>query len=283
MHVDIVTGKELVNVYFDPLKALPVDSNRDADWIGVNYYAPAAVIKEDGGVLTVRLPAGEVMKLSEATKVTENDDEGVDDILKLRDFSEMSLIHTLRVRYARDDIYTSVGPILISLNPYKAIQGIYDENTTELYHGRKQGDLPPHLFAVAETCYRALMDSIGNGKVKSQSIIISGESGSGKTESTKVIMSYLASIAAAQSRRLDSFFDVDCDDQLHIGQLEQRVLNSNPILEAFGNARTLRNDNSSRFGKVSPPVRPSLPPPSPNPAVHQDSLLHWREDRWCQH
>jgi myosin V len=114
-----------------------------------------------------------------------------------------------------------------------------------------QGELPPHLFAVAESCYRALMDGIAISKVKSQSIIISGESGSGKTESTKVIMSYLASIAAAQSKRQDEGFHIDAEEHAHIGQLEQRVLNSNPILEAFGNARTLRNDNSSRFGKVS--------------------------------
>jgi myosin-1 len=98
------------------------------------------------------------------------------------------------------------------------------------------------------------MDGIAISKVKSQSIIISGESGSGKTEATKVIMSYLASIAAAQSKRLDRFFDVNTEEH-QIGQLEQRVLNSNPILEAFGNARTLRNDNSSRFGKVSLAIR----------------------------
>jgi hypothetical protein len=136
--VDIVTGNELVSVYFDPVKTVQSDPNRDADWIGINYYAPASVIKEDGGVLTVRLPGGEIAKMNDAVKVTDNDDEGVDDILKLRDFSEMSLIHTLRVRYARDDIYTSVGPILVSLNPYKVIARLYDENSTELYHGKKQ-------------------------------------------------------------------------------------------------------------------------------------------------
>eukprot|EP00981_Chlorochromonas_danica_P001892 scaffold390_cov167-Ochromonas_danica.AAC.4 len=249
--VDIVTGKEEVTVFFDPAKVLSSDlANRDADWIGLNYYAPAAIIKEEGGILTVRLPGGELTKLTEATKVTTDDDEGVDDILKLRDFSEMSLVHTLRVRYSRDDIYTNVGPILISLNPYKIIDGLYDETTTELYHARKLGELPPHLFAVAEACYRALMEGIASNKTKSQSIIISGESGSGKTEATKVMMRYLAFIAAAQSRRLESFFEVDGNEEhAHIGQLEQKVLNSNPILEAFGNARTLRNDNSSRFGK----------------------------------
>ncbi|RYG68618.1 hypothetical protein EON64_04790, partial [archaeon] len=90
------------------------------------------------------------------------------------------------------------------------------------------------------------MESSAGGKTKSQAIIISGESGSGKTEATKFIMNYLTRIATAQTRRGDGFFEAD---EGHLGQLEQKVLNSNPVLEAFGNARTLRNDNSSRFGK----------------------------------
>lgn len=137
-HVDIVTGKELVTVYFDPAKALQLDPARDADWIGQNFFAPAAVIKDDGGVLTVRLPGGEVMKLSGATCITKNDDEGVDDILKLRDFSEMSLIHTLRVRYLQNEIYTNVGPILISLNPYQTIAGLYSDSAIETYHNKNK-------------------------------------------------------------------------------------------------------------------------------------------------
>ena len=107
--------------------------------------------------------------------------------------------------------------------------------------------MPPHLFAVAENSYRALMASATKPKCKNQSIIISGESGAGKTEATKLIMSFLARITTeccsgdtpAQS------------DTVKIGELEQKVLNTNPVLEAFGNAKTLRNDNSSRFGKVS--------------------------------
>lgn len=157
VHVDIVTGKELVTVYFDPAKALQVDSSRDADWIGVNYFAPAAVVKEEAGTFTVRLPGGEIMKVTDPTKVTDNDDEGVEDILKLKDFSEMSLIHTLRVRYFRDDIYTSVGPILISLNPYKTIPSLYDESNVELYHSKKQVscfslERVPSLFSSAASC-----------------------------------------------------------------------------------------------------------------------------------
>lgn len=141
--VDIVTGKQLVSVYFDPTKVVDSDLSRDDEWLGKNFYIPAAVIKEENGTLTVRLPDGVVLKMQDAKNVTDNDDEGVEDILKLRDFSEMSLIHTLRVRYERDDIYTFVGPIMISINPYKFVENLYEDETMELYHGRKQvSDLP---------------------------------------------------------------------------------------------------------------------------------------------
>lgn len=89
-------------------------------------------------MLVVRLPNEEVYKVTDAVRLTDNDDEGVDDILKLRDFSEMSLLHTLKVRYHREEIYTFVGPILISLNPYKRIKDIYSEATMMEYHGKKQ-------------------------------------------------------------------------------------------------------------------------------------------------
>lgn len=136
--VDIVTGRELTSVYFDPTKVVSGEVSKDADWQGLNYFAPAAVIKEEEGILTIRLPSGEVLKMKDAKNVTDNDDEGVDDILKLKDFSEMSLIHTLRVRYNRDEIYTLVGTILISLNPYKHIKFLYDEGAVDRYHNKKQ-------------------------------------------------------------------------------------------------------------------------------------------------
>jgi myosin-7 len=245
--VDIVTGRELVSVYFDPAKVVSGDVNKDSDWQGLNYFAPAAVIKEEDDVLTIRLPSGEVMKMKDAKNVTDNDDEGVDDILKLKDFSEMSLIHTLRVRYNRDEIYTLVGTILISLNPYKPIKFLYDENAVDRYHSKKQTQhQSPHLFVVAEASYSALMSSLSEGKNVSQSIIISGESGAGKTEATKFIMSYLAKITALDRKPVNN---EKSSQDIQVGELEQRVLNTNPVLEAFGNAKTLRNDNSSRFGK----------------------------------
>lgn len=240
--IDIVTGKELQSIYFDPTYAIGF-TIPDDDWLGAHLYLPANVISmnEDQDTLIVKIPSGESFKLprSSATYISSNDDKGLPDILKLHSFSEMSLIHNLRIRYARDEIYTFVGPILISINPYKWLSNLYSEDTMAAYHAR-QITGSPHLFVVAEAAYSALM--INSPKERDQCIIISGESGAGKTEATKVIMGYLARVTSMDHQHHDS--------HKAIGQLEQRVLNTNPILEAFGNAKTLRNDNSSRFGKV---------------------------------
>jgi myosin heavy subunit len=238
---------------------------------------PAHVVKNDKhvGILTLKLPTGEIKKCIDSVDINEmsaQDNEGVDDILKLKEFSEMSLLHSLRVRYARDDIYTFVGPILISINPYKRIQGMYSEGQIAKYHNhstqqqeiggsndadveQKNGHhgIPPHIYHVAESAYTSLMKSISipnSGKTHNQAIVISGESGAGKTESTKFIMTYLARITTLR----EQVTELGQQQQLvaldnPIGALEQRVLDTNPILEAFGNAKTLRNDNSSRFGK----------------------------------
>ncbi len=134
--VDIVTGEQVASVYFDPTKCIDFEI-RDYDWLGHNLYAPATVLKNDNGLFSVLL-SGETFKMSSVCNVTDLDDSGVDDILELRDFSEMSLIQTLRVRYYRDEIYTFVGPILISLNPYKRIKNIYSDDAMVDYHGSKQ-------------------------------------------------------------------------------------------------------------------------------------------------
>ena len=189
-------------------------------------------------------------------------------------------MHSLRTRYNRDEIYTSAGPILMSVNPYKSIavtavsgaSGTDVVITGDLYseermlkYARNAQALPCHLFQVADRAYSSLLSSTrhqavgmekldeqdalllmeqhdhhSSGHVKNQSIIISGESGAGKTEATKKIMQYLARIhrngSSGEAEGVTS-------------SLEDRVLSSNPLLESFGNARTLKNDNSSRFGK----------------------------------
>jgi len=141
--VDIVTGQKLVSVYFDPAlvpEGVP-EAASDQEWLGKNLYVPAAIIKDDteNGLVSVRLPCGDVYKMTScnATRVADQDDDGVDDILKLKEFSEMSLIHSLRVRYARDEIYTFVGPILISINPYKWLKDMYSEQAMLDYHKKQ--------------------------------------------------------------------------------------------------------------------------------------------------
>ena len=238
--IDIVSGKEIIYVYFNPEAAIDC-TKKDAEWLGENKFIPASVIKEEDANFVVMLPNKEIFRIPQksCSRVTLQDEAGVDDILNLQDFSEMSLIHTLRVRYLRDDIYTSVGPILISINPNKWNDEIYSEERMFAYHHQHAPE--PHLFHVANAAYKALLESISSQKPKNQSIIISGESGAGKTEATKVIMRYLAKVTCSSSTA-DSA-------NAHVGELEQKVLNTNVLLEAFGNARTLRNDNSSRFGK----------------------------------
>uniref|UniRef100_A0A7N0VC74 Myosin motor domain-containing protein n=1 Tax=Kalanchoe fedtschenkoi TaxID=63787 RepID=A0A7N0VC74_KALFE len=129
-----------------------------------------------------------------------------------------------------DQEMTYTGSILIAVNPFTKLPHLYNVHMMEMYKGVQFGDLSPHVFAVADAAYRAMVD-----EGKSQSILVSGESGAGKTETTKLIMQYLTYVGGRAAG----------DDRT----VEQQVLESNPLLEAFGNAKTVRNDNSSRFGK----------------------------------
>ncbi|XP_023548553.1 myosin-11-like [Cucurbita pepo subsp. pepo] len=155
---------------------------------------------------------------------------GIDDMTRMSYLNEPGLLHNLAIRYAINEIYTYTGNILIAINPFQSISNLYDPCVMEQYKGAPVGELKPHVFAIADVAYRAM---ITNGK--SNSILVSGESGAGKTETTKMLMCYLAFLggkAASEGR-----------------SVQQQVLESNPVLEAFGNAKTVRNNNSSRFGK----------------------------------
>ena len=144
--IDIVTGLEIVSVYFDPEESIDFN-NSDEAAVGKHLYEAATIIKDDGELMSVKLHNGDVYKIQSKTavKITDQDDLGVEDILVLREFSEKSLIHTLRCRYTRDDIYTFVGPILISINPYKWFKDLYTETSMALYHGKKQVRYPLNL------------------------------------------------------------------------------------------------------------------------------------------
>ncbi|KAL2323471.1 hypothetical protein Fmac_027850 [Flemingia macrophylla] len=155
---------------------------------------------------------------------------GVDDMTKLAYLHEPGVLHNLETRYMMNEIYTYTGNILIAINPFQNLSHLYDTDMMQRYKGTRIADLSPHVFAIGEAAYREMIT-----EEKSNSILVSGESGAGKTETTKMLMQYLAYLggnAASEGRTV-----------------EQQVLESNPVLEAFGNAKTVRNDNSSRFGK----------------------------------
>ncbi|KAM4772458.1 unconventional myosin-VI isoform 3-T3 [Rhinophrynus dorsalis] len=150
----------------------------------------------------------------------------VEDNCSLMYLNEATLLHNVKVRYSKDKIYTYVANILIAVNPYFDIPKLYTSESIKKYQGKSLGTLPPHVYAIADKAFRDM-------KVlkMSQSIIVSGESGAGKTENTKFVLRYL-------TESYGSGQDID-----------ERIVEANPLLEAFGNAKTVRNNNSSRFGK----------------------------------
>ncbi|KQK13225.1 myosin-12 isoform X2 [Brachypodium distachyon] len=186
-----------------------------------------------GGDVTVATTNGKTVVASLASihpKDTEAPPAGVDDMTKLAYLHEPGVLHNLACRYGLNEIYTYTGNILIAVNPFQRLPHLYDVHMMEQYKGATFGELSPHLFAIADSCYRAMINEHG-----SQSILVSGESGAGKTETTKMLMRYLAFMGGRSGTEGRT--------------VEQQVLESNPVLEAFGNAKTVKNNNSSRFGK----------------------------------
>ncbi|XP_073224429.1 myosin-15-like [Cicer arietinum] len=202
--------------------------DRDLAWL------PAEVLSTSGKQVRVETDSGnKVLVVPEKLFPRDADEDehvGVEDMTRLAYLNEPGVLYNLRRRYALNDIYTYTGSILIAVNPFTKLPHLYNNHMMEQYKGAPFGELSPHVFAVADASYRAMM----NGG-QSQSILVSGESGAGKTETSKLIMQYLTFVGGRAV----------CDDRT----VEQQVLESNPLLEAFGNARTVRNDNSSRFGK----------------------------------
>lgn len=191
------------------------------------------VTKINGQELHVHTTKGKTI-VTNVSKVFPKDTEappgGVDDMTRLSYLHEPGVLENLAARYELNEIYTYTGNILIAINPFQRLPHLYDTHMMEQYKGAGFGELSPHVFAVADVAYRAMIN-----EGKSNSILVSGESGAGKTETTKMLMRYLAHLGGRSG--------------VEGRTVEQQVLESNPVLEAFGNAKTVRNNNSSRFGK----------------------------------
>ncbi|XP_068176609.1 unconventional myosin-Ie isoform X2 [Antennarius striatus] len=153
---------------------------------------------------------------------------GVDDMVLLSKINEDAIVDNLKKRYMDDYIFTYIGPVLISVNPFKQMP-YFGEKEVEMYQGAAQYENPPHIYALADNMYRNMMIDC-----EAQCVIISGESGAGKTVAAKYIMSYISKVSGGGPR---------------VQHVKEIILQSNPLLEAFGNAKTVRNNNSSRFGK----------------------------------
>ncbi|XP_023568426.1 unconventional myosin-Ie [Octodon degus] len=153
---------------------------------------------------------------------------GVDDMVLLSKISESSIVENLKKRYMDDYIFTYIGSVLISINPFKQMP-YFGEKEIEMYQGAAQYENPPHIYALADSMYRNMVIDREN-----QCVIISGESGAGKTVAAKYIMSYISRVSGGGPK---------------VQHVKDIILQSNPLLEAFGNAKTVRNNNSSRFGK----------------------------------
>uniref|UniRef100_A0A7S3PQ95 Myosin motor domain-containing protein n=1 Tax=Aplanochytrium stocchinoi TaxID=215587 RepID=A0A7S3PQ95_9STRA len=166
------------------------------------------------------------------------DPKAVDDLVLLsdKDMNEKGIVTNLANRFDKNKIYTYIGPVLLSVNPYKQISGLYNKRTLQAYFGRYQYEVAPHVYSTAEDTYSMLMKTGVN-----QCVLVSGESGAGKTEAAKKLMEYVSEVSS-------DFAEGNTGGRT-VSEIKDSLLKSNPVLEAFGNAKTLRNDNSSRFGK----------------------------------
>jgi len=173
-------------------------------------------------------------------------EQGIDDMIDMNELNHATLLFNMRQRYLRDDISTFVGPTLLIINPFKSIPGLIGDDQIKEYFSiitcdnmlHRKKELPPHIYSVAATAFRQLKEN-----KQKQAIVISGESGAGKTESAKIAMKFLTALSSLSH---------EGEEQKAVEgevSIEQKILNCNPVLEAFGNAKTVRNNNSSRFGK----------------------------------
>ncbi|XP_070704562.1 myosin-11-like isoform X4 [Pempheris klunzingeri] len=216
-------------------------------------FEQASVKEEKGNEVLVELSNGQKVKMNkdDIQKMNPPKFSKVEDMAALTFLNEASVLHNLRERYFSSLIYTYSGLFCVVVNPYKMLP-IYSEKIIEMYKGKKRHEVPPHIYSITDNAYRNMLQDR-----EDQSILCTGESGAGKTENTKKVIQYLAVAASSHKGKKDvnpdsvaaAVVKQQQAGSLAYGELEKQLLQANPILEAFGNAKTIKNDNSSRFGK----------------------------------
>ncbi|XP_049895736.1 myosin-13-like [Epinephelus moara] len=204
-------------------------------------YLKGTILKKDGGKVTVK-----VLDTEEERTVKEDDVspmnppkyDKIEDMAMMTHLNEASVLYNLKERYAAWMIYTYSGLFCATVNPYKWLP-VYDAECVAAYRGKKRMEAPPHIFSVSDNAYQFMLTDREN-----QSVLITGESGAGKTVNTKRVIQYFATISVGGGDKKR-----DMSKVCYCGSLEDQIIAANPLLEAYGNAKTVRNDNSSRFGK----------------------------------
>uniref|UniRef100_A0A673WPD3 Myosin, heavy chain 10, non-muscle n=1 Tax=Salmo trutta TaxID=8032 RepID=A0A673WPD3_SALTR len=240
------SGQEDPERYLFVDRAVVCNPATQADWTAKKLvwipserhgFEAASIREERGDEVVVELAENSkkaMVNKDDIQKMNPPKFSKVEDMAELTCLNEASVLHNLKDRYYSGLIYTYSGLFCVVINPYKYLP-IYSENIIEMYRGKKRHEMPPHIYAISESAYRCMLQ---------------GESGAGKTENTKKVIQYLAHVASSHKGKKDHNIPPESPKPVKLqGELERQLLQANPILESFGNAKTVKNDNSSRFGK----------------------------------
>ncbi|ELW53082.1 Myosin-8 [Tupaia chinensis] len=201
-------------------------------------YVKSTIQSREGGKVTVKTEGGATLTVKEDQVFPMNPPkyDKIEDMAMMTHLHEPGVLYNLKERYAAWMIYTYSGLFCVTVNPYKWLP-VYNPEVVAAYRGKKRQEAPPHIFSISDNAYQFMLTDREN-----QSILITGESGAGKTVNTKRVIQYFATIAVTGEKKKEEPGKMQ-------GTLEDQIISANPLLEAFGNAKTVRNDNSSRFGK----------------------------------
>ncbi|XP_026557884.1 myosin-1B-like isoform X2 [Pseudonaja textilis] len=204
-------------------------------------YVKGSVQSREGGQVTVKTEKGETVTVKDDQIFSMNPPkyDKIEDMAMMTHLHEPAVLYNLKERYAAWMIYTYSGLFCVTVNPYKWLP-VYNPEVVNAYRGKKRQEAPPHIFSISDNAYQFMLTDREN-----QSVLITGESGAGKTVNTKRVIQYFATVAAASDKKKEE----PAQQGKMQGTLEDQIISANPLLEAFGNAKTVRNDNSSRFGK----------------------------------